>query len=526
MTYAHDRRIGGMATMPSRAQTFEVALASVLPQLDRLFIYFDKFVEVPGAFRDHSKIVPLLPSQLGEFAGCGKFLGIQAHGEPCLYFCFDDDILYPPDYVEVMTRALYRHRLQAVIGVHASILKPPYLSYRRDRDVAEFSQALGVDCCFDILGTGTMAFHTGVFRFDQGTWCFRDMADIMVAIEAAKQGLPRISIRRPKDYLRPLDGVQSDSVYARLVNDDSRQTSMVRQALRSYPLSWSFSPVVPRAALSAQNEERPIVSIDTTHGIVSAADVTLLTHRNLMDADQFVTHLRNRELPYVPLDACLRGEGDALTIDDSTFAAMQAARVAREHGHAVTLFLNGYNIVERKPYHFSRLNAALDGAEVENILYEGRKYDLRASAAKQCFRSIVKTRLAQLGSDQDRQDFVTEIGVLLGIEQIVVPPLLQPITSADVMELAANGVDLQNHGWMHAPVGALSPEGYAANIRRGREWLREICGAKADLFAVPNGVGLPLWHASPHYRAWLLLDETRPLGELAAGLFNRRTLPV
>jgi len=36
-------------------------------------------------------------------------MGLKLNGEPCLYFCFDDDILYPPDYVERMATALYRY---------------------------------------------------------------------------------------------------------------------------------------------------------------------------------------------------------------------------------------------------------------------------------------------------------------------------------------------------------------------------------------------------------------------------------
>jgi hypothetical protein len=246
----------------------------------------------------------------------------------------------------------------------------------------------------------------------------------------------------------------------------------------------------------------------------------------LVDADRFVNHLRNRKHVYVPLEACLRGEGDALTIDDSTVAAMQAVQLARAHGHAVSLFLNGYNISARVPYFFSRLSAALDAATAEAVAYEGDQHDLRTPAAKRRFRALVKRRLVQLGSDQDRQGFVSEIARLLGIKDIVVPPWLQPMTSEDVKELAADGVDIQNHGWTHVLVGALAPDDYAANIRQGREWLRDVCGAKADLFAVPNGDALPLWQGSPHYSAWLMLDGKRPPGQLGPGLFNRRTLSV
>jgi hypothetical protein len=236
-------RIGGMATMPSRVHTFGTVLSSVLPQLDRLFVFFDKHEEVPKAFIDHSKVVPLLPSHFGALAGCGKFLGMELQGEPCLYFCFDDDILYPPDYVEFVTRALYRHRLQAIVGFHSSILKPPYLSYHRDRDVIYFADGLQFDRHVDVLGTGTSAFYTPNFRFDPRTWPYKDMADLLLAIEAAKQGLTRVSIQRPRNYLMPLELCQVDSIFNALVKNDSRQTQIMRAALKSCPLSWHMSPI-------------------------------------------------------------------------------------------------------------------------------------------------------------------------------------------------------------------------------------------------------------------------------------------
>jgi hypothetical protein len=236
-------RIGGMATMPSRAHALEIVLSSILPQLDSLFIFFDKHEEVPKAFIDHPKIVPLLPRRYGALAGSGKFLGIELHGEPCLYFCFDDDIHYPADYVEFVTRALYRHHLRAIVGFHACLLKPPYRSYRRDRDIIHFADGLLMDGHVDVLGTGTSAFYPPNFRFDARAWPFKDMLDLLLAIEAAKQGVPRISIRRPVDYLRPIESNQADSTYSALVKDDSRQSEIMRAALKSCPLSWHFLPV-------------------------------------------------------------------------------------------------------------------------------------------------------------------------------------------------------------------------------------------------------------------------------------------
>jgi hypothetical protein len=231
------QRVGGIATMPSRKDTFSAVLANVLPQLDRLYVFFDKYDAVP-AFADHPKIVALHPSQAGNLGCDGKFLGIECQPEPCLYFCLDDDIDYPQDYVEVLTRALYRHHLRAVVGFHAIFFAPPYRSYLRDRRVLHFARGSAWDISADAIGTGTMAFCTGTFRFHPGHWPYHDMADLLVAIEAVKRQVPRVSVRRPENFLRPLQLNQEDSLYRRLQEDDSRHSAIMREALEAFPRAW------------------------------------------------------------------------------------------------------------------------------------------------------------------------------------------------------------------------------------------------------------------------------------------------
>jgi hypothetical protein len=231
-------RVGGIATMPSRAHTLPTALASILPQVDRLYVFFDKLAAVPDGFVNQPKIVPLLPAQHGNVAGSGKFLGAALNPDPCLYFCFDDDLLYPPNYVEVLARALGRNYLRALVGVHGAFFQPPYRSYRTDRKIFHFSGALVIDCHADLLGTGTMAFYSGSFRADVRSWPHHDMDDLMVAIEAVKQGLPRVLIRRPQGFLRQLEATQTDSLYQQMTRDDSRHSKIMREALEAYPLLW------------------------------------------------------------------------------------------------------------------------------------------------------------------------------------------------------------------------------------------------------------------------------------------------
>lgn len=264
--------------------------------------------------------------------------------------------------------------------------------------------------------------------------------------------------------------------------------------------------------------------IDTAHGAVAGASRAHFVHRNLLDLDRLEAFLRARARPYVPLEACLRGEGDAFTLDDSTVAAAVAARLARQLGHAVTLFINGWNIEQAKPYFFSRLNVALDNACARPVIFRGISHDLRSAPGKQRFRAFVKSRLARMGVEADRQDLVTEVGRLLGVSDLSVPDYLKPLAVAELKALAGDGVDIQNHGWTHVQIGALPLAAHAADIRAGRDWLELQLGTDAGLFAVPNGDGLPPAPGFGSCRAWFLLDARRPAGPCGPGLINRRTL--
>jgi hypothetical protein len=235
-------RIGGMATMPSRRDSLRRALPPILAQLDRLYLYLDQHDAVPDGLAHDPRIVPLLPDPGGPaLRGAGKFLGLRAFGEPCLYFCFDDDILYPPGYVAHLSAALRRHRYRAVAGLHGAVYRVPVRSYVRDRKVLHFAAGLAFDCVVDELGTGTIAFHSGCVDLDVRRWAHVCASDLMTMLECIRQGVPRIAVRRPGGFLRPIAEQQSDSLYAKSLRDDSLQTRLMQAAFESYPDDWCLA---------------------------------------------------------------------------------------------------------------------------------------------------------------------------------------------------------------------------------------------------------------------------------------------
>jgi hypothetical protein len=252
-----------MSTIRSRAHTLSTALESILPQVDRLYLFLDKHDDVPKTLPADPKLIPLLPAQYGPFGGNGKFAGLELLTEPALYFCFDDDIHYPPIYVKWMTLALRRHHFRALVGVHGMVFRPPHESYLRDRRTLHFQMARSLDCFVDELGSGTLAFHTDAIKLRPRTWQHHDMSDLMVAIEAVEQRIPRIAVRRPEKFLRAIEENQADSFWRDLQRDDQRQTAIMHAALAAFPLDWQdCAPVsqtaCPRSSLGFSEPDAPV----------------------------------------------------------------------------------------------------------------------------------------------------------------------------------------------------------------------------------------------------------------------------
>src|SRR5262245_24698174 len=90
-------RVGGMATMPPRSGTAPRAIASILPQVSRLWLFLDRFDAVPSYALD-SRIGVLRSQDCGDLRANGKLLGLVQESSPCTFFSLDDDIEYPIDY--------------------------------------------------------------------------------------------------------------------------------------------------------------------------------------------------------------------------------------------------------------------------------------------------------------------------------------------------------------------------------------------------------------------------------------------
>jgi hypothetical protein len=501
-----------MATMPSRAATFPVAFRSIVHQVDRLYLYLDGHQEVPEVARNDTRVIPIFSRDGPKLRGAGKFLGLLSEQETCLYVGVDDDIDYPPNYVAQLHARIKAHGYRVVVGVHGSVLKRPLASYLRERRVFYYADSLKREQAVDTLGTGTIMFDTSVFRFDVRRWPQLNMSDLNIAVEAAKSGLPMICIARKKNFVLPLEVNQPDSAHRALTKDDSRHTSRALEllALRA-----------PKKTLRRE----PKIEIFAMHGVADGVRPERFQYRNLLETEQFCAFLRSAP-KFVPLADAVQGRGRALTIDDATVASAQAAKLARDFGHAVTLFINPWNIDARQPYWFSRLNTLLDSVEGPTFLLDGRAFDLATFDGKSEFRAHIKTLMRRHTTPEENTAMIDKIEAELGVRNEI-SDHDRCLDVEDLRELHGIGIDIQNHGWTHLDPLAGDLAQFSDQFQKARSWLKDRLEIDTRFFASPFGEFLPHINFLRRYEAvCLLLHQDLPPGNVQDHVVNRITLQV
>ncbi|ARJ69838.1 hypothetical protein [Paracoccus contaminans] len=85
-----------LATFPAREPMLREVVQALLPQVDRLVILFNGYAEAPADLADHPAIEAITTDL--DTKDTGKFFSPPAPDD--IVFLLEDDIGYPPDYVE------------------------------------------------------------------------------------------------------------------------------------------------------------------------------------------------------------------------------------------------------------------------------------------------------------------------------------------------------------------------------------------------------------------------------------------
>jgi len=194
-----------MSTIAWREPGLAVAVRSLLPQVDRLNVFLQGYSHVPACLED-PRVTVLRDTDAPESAALGASAKYHWywHGlvEDGYHLAVDDDIEYPPDYVQRCMSAIGDRRV--VVGFHGGTYRTPMRRYFRDRQVYRFDKPLAADTFVHMLGTGTTAMHTSALRLTSEDFTAPNSCDLFIAIAGQRQQVPMLCLARNRGYLRAL----------------------------------------------------------------------------------------------------------------------------------------------------------------------------------------------------------------------------------------------------------------------------------------------------------------------------------
>jgi hypothetical protein len=181
-----------IASLPEREEGLRLAVESLRPQVDSIFVGLNNYKKVPEYLNNGEWV--MLDNSTGDAA---KFYDVEyLHG---YIFTCDDDLIYPSSYVSDMIKKIELY--ESVVTLHGKIYKPlinfqtPAAKYHCLGNVTE-------DRRVDVGGTGVMAWHSDHLKIKYSDFKAPNMADIWMAKACKDQGVPIYVIAHNSGYLK------------------------------------------------------------------------------------------------------------------------------------------------------------------------------------------------------------------------------------------------------------------------------------------------------------------------------------
>ena len=222
--------IAGVATIPSREAAFREMLASVADQVDQLHVYLSGHVGYLTGLPENCQQHKLPGDPYGD---AGKFIGLaDAYEQHGYYLSLDDDLLYPPDYVETLIAGIERYDQRLVCSFHGRWFgRFPITNYYRGATHRYYClRKVGQDVPVHVPGSGCMGFHTSALRLGMGDFPSRSMADVHMAVVLRRQHVGPICLKHAADWIQHLPIEHGSSIYNLHKDDCAEQTRRINEA--------------------------------------------------------------------------------------------------------------------------------------------------------------------------------------------------------------------------------------------------------------------------------------------------------
>ncbi|MEP1356284.1 MAG: hypothetical protein ABJX32_04190 [Tateyamaria sp.] len=208
--------IANLATYPPRRASLIDVVNRIAPQVDQLNIVLNQYEEVPAELEGQQNVNPILPEE--DTKDVGKF---YPKSEGTYTFLIDDDLVYPPDFVQLSIERFEQiAQPRAIGGYHTSTYRLPrpwrgmgemkrLLAFRW-RIVADyrainiFYQHLGQHKGVDQVATNSCILRSADMPSYEYMRDSQKFVDVRLARWCYDQGIQPVALPREKDWLTPI----------------------------------------------------------------------------------------------------------------------------------------------------------------------------------------------------------------------------------------------------------------------------------------------------------------------------------
>jgi len=195
-----------MATYPGRFGNLKQVVASLVPQIDQLYIYVNETLDgLPDLSRWPNVTIVDARAHEGDLSATGKLFPLEFISRSFV-FLVDDDFIYPPDYVARYRAIFAAFDDRCCVTTHGGVLPPRPLWYFDRCRSFDAQKALDRLHLASLAGSGTFAFHQDRFTVRFADAPREPMVDLFLSMGAFDQGLPIWCAPRPERWLRHLGG--------------------------------------------------------------------------------------------------------------------------------------------------------------------------------------------------------------------------------------------------------------------------------------------------------------------------------
>ena len=225
----------GIATMAGREGPLRRVLTDLSPQADRIYVWSNDPAGAPSWCTDYDGVVVAPVDE--DRTDAGKFYPLSLNLGGYFLAC-DDDMIYPPDYVQRITSDIDRLGGKRVVGYGGGRLQsPPIQSYYRGGRTQKlrWDEDVEHDWPCNIMLTCVCGWRSDLLPgFDHTSCTVPMMGDIWLALAAQTHGVGMTVVPHRLDWIR-YQHIQTWTIYDVLSNGkDAAQTEVINDYAKPF----------------------------------------------------------------------------------------------------------------------------------------------------------------------------------------------------------------------------------------------------------------------------------------------------